>query len=146
MMTCDKIKEKYGSIIFSVIACILIFFVKIYHYLDMEKLVDKLIDYSSISFGFLLAVLAILLQSNTASINKIKEANKFNDLIFYNKKSVVSSLVLAIFCILYLALNLYKPSTCILNDIVSTLLLTVAIYQIIEVIIFLDLFYVLIKD
>jgi len=33
---------------------------------DMEKLMDKAIDFSSISFGFILAVLALLIQSTSS--------------------------------------------------------------------------------
>ncbi|MFD2966289.1 hypothetical protein [Sphingobacterium bambusae] len=71
----------------------------------MEKLFDKAVDYSSISFGFLLTVLAILLQTQTKAISATKGAGRFGDLILANKKGAVASIILVFISIGYLSIN-----------------------------------------
>lgn len=118
----------------------------------MESFMDKSIDISSISFGFLLAVLALLLQSDTPAITRIKESGRFGELINFNKKAVIASALLAITGLIYVSLkvatdyshiNLYQ--TVNLRHLIDCIGLGVFTFQIIEVFLFLDLFYFVIK-
>lgn len=74
--------------------------------MEMEKLMDKAIDFSSLSFGFLLAVLALLLQITSPAMQRIIESNRFEELINLNKKAVIASAILSILALLYIALKL----------------------------------------
>ncbi len=150
-MTIDKLKEKYLAILVSVIVVVLNFIWQFTVVINMEKLVDKAIDYSSISFGFLLTVLAILLQAQTGALKAIKEAGRFNDLISFNKKGVVSSLVLAIYAIVYISLGIEKSNLQLLSvisprDFLDNIFIFILMYQLIQIILFLDLFYEIINE
>ena len=151
-MTIDKIKEKYLPVISALIITALNYQFKFSQKLDMGKFVDKAIDISSISFGFLLAVLALLLQTNNSKIEKIKLAGRFSELISFNKKAVTASALLAIISLFYVSLNLQIYNYQLLNfcslsytSIADLVFFAVFTYQIAVVYLFLDLFYFIIK-
>ncbi|WP_379090707.1 hypothetical protein [Pedobacter sp. UC225_65] len=147
-MTFEKFKEKYLAIILSLLIGALNYKFQFSKCIDMEKLADKAIDVSSISFGFLLAVLALLLQTQTPKLDRIKSAGKFGELVGLNRRAVISSSIVAIVSLLYVSINLgltnfqHNINISILFD--SFILIT-AIYLVIVVYQFLDLFYFLIK-
>lgn len=150
-MTIDSLKEKYLSILVSIIVIVLNFTWRFTAMIDMEKLVDKAIDYASISFGFLLTVLAILLQAQTGALKAIKEAGRFKDLISFNKKGVVSSLVLAIYAIVYISIGIENKGQLVfdvisLHNLLDNIFLFILMYQLTQVILFLDLFYEIINE
>lgn len=58
-------------------------------------------------FGFLLAVLAIVLQMGNRAIEIIKKHNRFNELINYNKMSVLSCIWVVVFTSTLILLNKY---------------------------------------
>jgi len=152
-MTIDKIKEKYLSTIVSLIVGILNYTTAFSLSMDMGSFMDKTISFSSISFGFLLTVLSLLLQSNSPAINRIKASGRFDELINFNKKAVISSALLVFCALLYIG---FRPDNqcdrIILKYIVNvrtiadTIALMIFIYQATEVYLFLDLFYVIIKE
>jgi hypothetical protein len=147
-MTFEKFKEKYLAIMLSLLIGILNYKFQFSKCIDMEKLADKAIDVSSISFGFLLAVLALLLQTQTPKLDRIKSAGKFGELVGLNRRAVVSSSIVAIVSLLYVSVNIgltnfqYNINIAILFD---SFILVTAIYLVIVVYQFLDLFYFLIK-
>lgn len=151
-MTLNKLKELYFSIFLATAILIVDLSYRWSSHLDMAKLVDKAVDYSSISFGFLLTVLAILLQSNTKAIIRIKHANRFNDLIKANKKGVIASLSLVFISIFYLSVSSSEIINMIVYDDLSikllfnSIFLSVFAYQFIEVVLFLEVFYIAIRD
>jgi hypothetical protein len=55
---------------------------------------DKAIDVGGILFGFLLTVLTLLIQTNSAVIKQLKNGGRFKDLISYNKEAVFCSVLL----------------------------------------------------
>lgn len=116
----------------------------------MNKVVDKSIDLSSISFGFLLAVLALLLQGDNGVINRIRASGKFKDLINLNKKAVLASGFLVVFALVYIALNLDEIRKhleyVIIMRVADSFFLAVLIYQLLVVLFFLDIFYFIIKQ
>lgn len=151
-MTVDKLKEKFLSILLAIIIFVSDLSLRWSSKLDMERLVDKTVDYSSIGFGFLLTVLAILLQSQTKALLAIKNAGRFNDLINANKKGVIASLILVFISIVYLALTradlfnliLYKEFS--IKQLTDSAFLSILVYQLVEVVLFLEIFYIAIKD
>lgn len=152
MKTIDNIKEKYLAIVTAIITATVCFKYNIGAFLDMEKFVDKAVDVSSISFGFLLAVLALLLQTNTDKINIIKQSGRFSELINFNKKAVIASAITAILALVYVGLKLYENSAVInfhpntaIKTVADTIFFACFAYQIVLVYLFLDLFYFIIK-
>ena len=151
-MTIDKLKEQFLFIAVSLLLLFMDLRFKWSSEINMEKLVDKAVDYSSISFGFLLTVLAILLQTQTKAISAIKHAGRFGDLIQANKKGVVASIILVFMSIGYLSIknesNIAMPLFCELSalNIINSFYLAVFLYQFVEVILFLEIFYLAIKE
>ncbi|GAA4917447.1 hypothetical protein [Mucilaginibacter defluvii] len=151
MMTIDKLKEKYLSTVLALGFALMNCKFHLSSKIDMESFSDKAIDISSISFGFLLAVLALLLQSDTPSIQRIKQGGRFNELINFNKKAVVASALLAIIALLYLSFKVAIIHSSIyicgisIHEFIDCVILAVFTFQVIEVYLFLDLFYTIIK-
>lgn len=67
-----------------------------------EKILSTSITLTGVLFGFLLTVLALLLQSDNKSIALMKDYNRFNELINYNKKAVYSAGLCFILSAIYL--------------------------------------------
>lgn len=149
-MTIRKIIQNYLAIFLAV--CFLIVNLKydLGKGLDMEKVMDKSIDISSISFGFLLAVLALLLQGDNPGLNRIKESGNFSALVILNKKAVLASGLLIIIALLYLGLGCNKIELIQFNieirRLIDSICLAVLIYQLSIVFSFLDIFYYIIKQ
>jgi uncharacterized membrane protein (DUF485 family) len=151
-MTFDKLKEKYLSVFMAVVIAFVNLKINFSSKIDMNSFMEKSIDISSISFGFLLAVLALLLQSDTSAITRIKANGRFGELINFNRKAVIASAILAIVGLLYITT---KISTCYANVLIfnqfklghlsDCIVLAIFIFQLIEVYLFLDLFYFVIK-
>ena len=89
-MTIQKLIQNYLALLFAVIALIINLKYDFGKSVAMDKIMDKAIDISSISFGFLLTVLAILLQGNNPALIRIKGNGKFEDLVSLNKKAVTN--------------------------------------------------------
>lgn len=131
---------------------ILIFYICFNHWQKLTFLIDtnfldKIISITSTLFGFLLAVLTLLLQSNSATIEKMKKHGSFLKLIYLNKVTVLASIIN---CIISFSLlfgmnliseknqDLFKTLTSINFSLLSfvlinTLLFTILFYQIIIV-------------
>lgn len=151
-MTLDKIKEKYLPTLSAIIIIGLNYKFEFSEKLDMGKFVDKAIDISSISFGFLLAVLALLVQTSNSKIERIKVAGRFSELITFNKKAVMASALLAIISLIYVGLNLqtnnnqgYIFESLSFKLFADIVFFAIFIYQIAVVYLFLDLFYFIMK-
>ncbi len=153
MKTIDNLKEKYLSGLIGLLVFVLAICLEPSPLLKMDIFVEKAIDISSISFGFLLAVLALLMQSETTGIKRIKEAGRFSELIAYNKKSVMASAVLAVMCLIYVSLDIpesYKQhllfGSTTIGLIWDSIVFGFFAFQIMSVYLFLDLFYFIVKQ
>jgi hypothetical protein len=95
-----EIWEKYYPYILSII-----FILIIYKYISPElevkifrsNIFESVLTLSGISFGFLITVLSLLLQMTNRSLNMLKELDKFDLLISYNKEAVYNSAITMIF-------------------------------------------------
>lgn len=76
----------------------------------LESNLTLIITIESTLFGFLLAVLALILQMNNKLIESIKRFNRYNDLISFCKKAVYSSFftIFSAFIIL-IFMDIYLP-------------------------------------
>lgn len=97
--------EKYYPYILSVILIIVI-----YKYIPSElefnifrsNIFDSVLTLSGIAFGFLITVLSLLLQMTNRSLKLLKELDKFDLLISYNKQAVYNSAITMIFSLVLL--------------------------------------------
>lgn len=151
-MTLSKLKYLYLS---TTLASFSIFFNYKFNYTknwDMDKLMDKAMDFSSLSFGFLLAVLALLLQSDSPALKRINDSDKFQELINLNKKAVMASAILAITALFYIALKLHEAKEVIFWNMIDchkfsdSLSIGIFTFQIVELFLFLDIFYFIVKQ
>lgn len=106
---------------------------------------DKIISITTTLFGFLLAILTLIIQSNSSTINKMKSHGSFKRLILLNKLTVLTSIINCIYSLILLfttklieikSLTLLKIATTINIGIfsfviVNTLLFTIIFYRII---------------
>lgn len=59
----------------------------------LVRIIESVLTISGILFGFLMTVLTLLLQTNTEGIKAIKDANKFENLLNYNKHAVYNTVI-----------------------------------------------------
>lgn len=62
-------------------------------FLITESFFDKIVGITSTLFGFLLAILALLIQSDSETVSLMKTHKSFSRLISLNKTTVISSMV-----------------------------------------------------
>lgn len=78
-------------------------------FLKDNDFLDKIISITSTLFGFLLAVLTLLLQSNSPTIEKMKKHGSFLKLIYLNKTTVLVSIInciLSFFSLFWYEINI----------------------------------------
>lgn len=103
--------EKYNPYILS--ACLLIFFCKttseeVQRKIFRENIFESVLTLSGIAFGFLITVLSLLLQMTNRSLKMLKELDKFDLLISYNKQAVYNSAITMIMSLVLLILSSSK--------------------------------------
>ncbi len=109
---------------------------------------DKLITICSTLFGFLLAILTLILQGNSQTVNSMKVHGSYNRLINFNKTTVISAILN---CILSLILS-FCPK--LINEISTDFFSVLAVLNfgifgcvIVNTILFTLLFYkIILKD
>jgi uncharacterized membrane protein (DUF485 family) len=150
-MTISKLQYLLLSFLLAIIVFVLNFKYDFSSNMDMDKLMDKAIDFASISFGFLLAVLALIIQSDSPALQRIIESERFKELIGLNKRAVLSSALLCFTALIYIGFKISETQINIsgnvkLHHVGDSLCLAIFIYQITEVLLFLDIFYTIIKQ
>lgn len=150
MATIHKIIQNYLPAAVSIMFSFISWSFRIPAKLDMDKIMDKSIDLASISFGFLLAVLALLLQGDSPAINRVKDSGNYPTLIELNRKAVLVSGLLVIISLIYLGTaaheHVYSIQGYELNNTLNSLALGIIIYQLAMVLSFIDIFYFIIKQ
>ena len=110
--------EKLYPVIYSSLICLLLYFLKVNKIIDecYSKCFDKtflsaLVTAESIVFGFLLTTMVALMQLNNSAISNLIDANRFPDLIQYNKTAVIYSfLSVTLTCIFLLTSEIQIPN------------------------------------
>lgn len=65
----------------------------VFDFIYSVSFLDKLISISSTLFGFLLAILTLILQGNSPTVNTMKVHGSYNRLINFNKVTVISAIL-----------------------------------------------------
>jgi len=103
---------------------------------------DKILVFSTTLFGFLLAVLTLLIQSNSKTVEALKEAKAFPRLIVANKHVVYLSGMLALLSLLIISVNeIWMVSKLGLLKLFASFSVSILIILIIDTTIFLIIFY-----
>lgn len=115
-------------------------------FLDSRDFLDNIVGISSTLFGFLLAILTLIIQSESPTIIQMKNHGSFHRLVSLNKITVLSSIISCIFSFLigvtkeileFKFIELLKILAC-LNAalfgfvILNTLIFTLIFYRIIN--------------
>lgn len=108
---------------------------------------DKIISITTTLFGFLLAILTLIIQSNSSTINKMKKHGSFKRLILLNKLTVITSIINCIYSLLLLFAkeNLENKSLTALK-IFSSINVGIFTFVIINTMIFTIIFYRIILE
>ncbi len=148
-MKAKNIESSYVFIISVIITMITFFWLSklsfsnsVFHKLLCENIVILIITIESALFGFLLTILALLLQLNNKAISFVKEFNRFNDLIKYSKRAVYSSLYLISVSILIILLGGVEVPH-IIKTILHYSFGFLLIYNILSALRFINIFYML---
>lgn len=75
-----------------------------------ENIFESVLTLSGIAFGFLITVLSLLLQMTNRSLKMLKELEKFDLLISYNKQAVYNSALTMIISLMLLIIYSSKDS------------------------------------
>jgi len=90
-----------GFILFLVIA----FYKDAFQFILNKDYLDKLVTISSSLFAFLLAILTIIVQSDSTSIKKIKAHKSYKRFIIFNRKIVFTYLLCSLISIILIFLK-----------------------------------------
>ncbi len=137
--------EKYGEIVLLVLVGYYFNFHLKPEYVDFKEIIKDVPILSFSIFGFLLTLLTIIIQGDSETVEWMKQKkNLFNRFIGLNRKIVFLSFIVGIFSLLF---RLLEKSNIEVNTEVFllSLLFSVTIILLLNVIYFLTLFYLLIK-
>jgi hypothetical protein len=108
---------------------------------------DKIISITTTLFGFLLAILTLIIQSNSSTINKMKSHGSFKRLILLNKLTVLTSIINCIYSlILSFTTNLIKIKSLTLLKISTTINIGIFTFVIVNTLLFTIIFYRIILE
>jgi hypothetical protein len=113
-----------------------------FSFIHEAPFLDKVISISSTLFGFLLAILTLILQGNSPTVNRMKLHGSYKRLITLNKFTVISAIIA---CVLSFILTFSSAgiNTTVINTLasinlgifvsitVNTLLFTLIFYKIV---------------
>jgi len=159
MMILDKTiaywKETIGSPFLGLIIAIIVWCVNP-SYGNWEGFIQEFPTIGMCAFGFLLTLLSIIIQGNSPNIIRIKNrTNLFNRFIFFNKRIVLLSFISSLYSYLlgYLnfnwiidSINIDECFVLFAKKFLLSLFAFLFVWFIIDVIQFIRLFYVLIKE
>ncbi len=114
-----------------------------------KEIISVTITISGILFGFLLTILALLMQSDNNSMKLIKVYGRFGELIKFNKRAVYSSALSLILSLIFLVVIDTEPIKCFyihLFELFKWLWFFVLVMTILKTFRYVDIFYSLIKE
>jgi hypothetical protein len=75
-------------------------YIEVFSFMLNITFLDKVISISSTLFGFLLAILTLILQGNSPTVTAMKRHGSYNRLINFNKSTVISALITCVLSLL----------------------------------------------
>ena len=113
-----------------------------------ETFLDKIISITTSLFGFLLAILTLIIQSNSSTINRMKKHGGYKRLLLINKRIVVASIINCSFSLLLLITKkIIEIKSLVLLKFVGSINIGIFTFIIIETLIFTMIFYkIIIED
>lgn len=147
-----KFWESYYPAILSVLLTMIFFFlckVSIKEKVFSKEIISVVVNIAGILFGFLLTVLALLLQSDSKSLKLIKVYGRFGELIKFNKSAVYSSALSLVLSLIFLIVIDLKPEISFhiyLYDFLKWFWFFILMTTLLKTYRYVDIFYNLIKE
>lgn len=144
-----KSVEQYGPISLGVIVGFLYYkYGYLIHHEDSIELIKQFTTIGTCSFGFLLTMFSLMIQSNSDVIKDMRKRQiPYNRFIKYNRNIVFLSFILTIYSYIIGYINILKIFTShIIIDLLISIFYATFTCFIIYTIYFLVLFYILIQD
>lgn len=145
----DKILEKYGSMALGIITFYIMFKYIEPEYDDYKGLIDSCLSISTNIFGFLLALLGIILQGNSSTIEAMRRRGAlYKKFINLNKKVVILAFIVILYSVgLKFNENFYYDKGFeFINSIFVSIFFGCCLALFAETIYFIIIFYVLLKN
>lgn len=144
--------EKYGGYLWGVLVFILFLIIIKPEYYSYKELIQEFPSIGMCAFGFMLTFLGIILQGDSSTIKYMKSRQSLYDkFIAYNKTVVILSLIISIYSYIigYVEINKIVSSVIpyysYIKDVLIALFWGLATKLLVEVCIFVKLFYLLLK-
>ncbi|MCI9844559.1 hypothetical protein [Flavobacterium pectinovorum] len=116
-------------------------------FIKSADFLDKIISITTTLFGFLLAVLTLIIQSNSSTITKMKSHGSFKRLILLNKLTVLTSIINCIYSlILAFTIKLIEIKSLTLLKIATTINIGIFSFVIVNTFLFTIIFYKIILE
>jgi hypothetical protein len=116
-------------------------------FMNDADFLDKIISITTTIFGFLLAILTLIIQSNSATINKMKNHGSFKRLILLNKLTVLTSIINCIYSLILLFITKISETTnLIVLKIATTINIGLFSFVIMNTLFFTIIFYKIILE
>jgi hypothetical protein len=142
--------EKYGGIAVGIIFALISFFIfKPVYNTSWDYLLTKSFDLGIGTFGFLLAVLALIVQGDSSAIQKIKAREiLYRRFVLYNKKIVFLSITICFYSIVVKLINdgLLLGNNSFIQHVDLSLYLFLITWFLIDTYRFLKVFYIVIVN
>lgn len=148
MKTTHYYVERYRGIAAGVIisAVCFLYITPVYN-CKWEFILVKSFDFGMGTFGFLLAILALIVQGGSDSIKRIKERKTlYNRFVFYNKKVVFLAITISFYSMFAKLLNDFYPGVFVLHQIDLSIYLFLVTWFLVDTFGFLKLFYIIVKE
>ena len=140
----EKLSGYFSGII---VMCFSFYYWEKFKFIIEANFFDKIISITTTLFGFLLAILTLIIQSNSPTIIKMKNHGSFKRLILLNKLTVITSIINCIYSlILAFTKTIIETKSHILLKILTTINLGVFTFVIINTLIFTIIFYRIILE
>lgn len=118
-----------------------------FEFIKNVNFLDKIISITTTLFGFLLAILTLIIQSNSPTINKMKSHGSFKRLILLNKMTVLTSIINCIYSlILSFSVKIIEIKSFTLLKILTTLNVGIFSFVIVNTLLFTIIFYRIILE
>lgn len=144
-----KVIEKYVPLLLGVLVSYIFLEHEIVGYSDCKEFIKQFTTIGTCTFGFLLTLFGLIIQSNSDVIKEIRKRKiPYRRFILYNRKVVFISLLLTIYSYVigYLDWDKLLPNYSIISSIMTSIFLGGLSWFLIETIYFLTIFYILIQD